>query len=99
MNIAFKDGIAHKNSIFIETNFRSNRYKVIVKKSDTAGLLFSKRTDILPQDLVKFQSREIRCSKDGIALIFDNHLGCCRGVCKMSERLEKSNPKSRSFET
>ena len=29
--------------------------------NETPGLLFIKRTDVLPQDLVKFRNREIGC--------------------------------------
>ena len=36
--------------------------------------LFTKRTDGLQQDLVKFRSREIRCYNDRIALKLDRHL-------------------------
>ena len=39
------------------------------------GPLFTKRTDILPQDLVKSRRREIGCYNDRIALKFDRHLG------------------------
>ena len=38
------------------------------------GPLFTERTDVLPQDLVKSRSREIGCYNDLIALKFDNHL-------------------------
>ena len=41
------------------------------------------------------QSREIGCYNDHIALKFDSHLG----ACQISERLEKSKPESRGFET
>ena len=66
-----------------------------------AGSLFTKRTDALPQDLMKSRSSEIGCCDDCIALKFDKHLGsiCCRRACQMSERLKKSKPKSNSFET
>ena len=37
--------------------------------------LFTKRTDVLPQDLVKSPSREIGCYNDLIALTFDRYLG------------------------
>ena len=36
---------------------------------------FTKRTDVLPQDLVKSRSREIECCNDRIALKFERHLG------------------------
>ena len=39
------------------------------------GCVFTKRTDVLPQDLVKTRSREIGCYNDHIALKFDRHLG------------------------
>ena len=38
------------------------------------GHLFTKRTDALPQDLVKSRSREIRVEIFSIALKFDRHL-------------------------
>ena len=41
----------------------------------TSGPLFTKRTDVLPQDLVKSRSREIECHIDRIAMKFDRHLG------------------------
>ena len=34
-----------------------------------------KRTDVLPQDLMKSRSRNIGCYSDRIALKFDRHLG------------------------
>ena len=37
--------------------------------------LFTKKTEVLPQDLVKFQNREIACYNDRMALKFDRHLG------------------------
>ena len=42
--------------------------------STDAGPLFTKRTDVLLQDLAKSRSREIGCFNDHIALIFDRHL-------------------------
>ena len=39
------------------------------------GPVFTKRTDVLPQDLVGSWSREIGCYSDRIALKFDRHLG------------------------
>ena len=41
----------------------------------TPGTLFTKRTDVLPWDLVKSRSREIGCHIDSVALKFANHLG------------------------
>ena len=40
-----------------------------------SGPLFTKRTDILLQDLVKSRSREIGYYDDPIALEFDRHFG------------------------
>ena len=40
-----------------------------------AGPLFTKRTDILPQDLVKSRSHESECYTDRVDLKFDMHLG------------------------
>ena len=38
------------------------------------GPLFTKQTDVLPQDLVKFRGREIPVQTVSIALKFDRHL-------------------------
>ena len=51
---------------------------------------------------MKSRSREIGCYNDGIALKFDRHLGSTTAevpVKQNSERLEKSKPESRGFET
>ena len=40
-----------------------------------SGLLFTKRLDVLPQDLVESRSREIGCYDNRIALKFSTHLG------------------------
>ena len=37
--------------------------------------LFTKREDVLPQDLAKIRSREIRVETFPIALKYDRHLG------------------------
>ena len=47
----------------------------VLSTFSTSGPLFTKQTDILPQDLVKPRSREIGCYNDGICLKFDRHLG------------------------
>ena len=39
------------------------------------GPLFTKRTDVLPPNIVKSRSREIDCYHDRIVLKFDRHLG------------------------
>ena len=39
------------------------------------GPLFTKRLDVLPSNLVKSRSREIRCYNERSALKFDRHLG------------------------
>ena len=39
------------------------------------GPPFTKRTDVLPQDLVKSQSRKIGCNSGRIVLKFERHLG------------------------
>ena len=41
----------------------------------TPGPLFTKRRDVLSQDLMKPRSQEIGCYIAGIALKFDRHLG------------------------
>ena len=43
-------------------------------QSSAAEPLFTKRTGVLPQDLVKSRSRAIGCYNDRIALKFDRHL-------------------------
>ena len=62
------------------------------------GPLFTKRTDVLPQDLVKSRSHEIRVEIFPIALQFDRQQ-CCRHACKISERYDNCNIQSRVFET
>ena len=54
-----------------------------------SGPLFPKRTDVLPQNLAKFRSREIRLET------FQR----CRDVCQISERCDHYNIQSRGFET
>ena len=39
-----------------------------------SGTLFTKQTDVLPQDLVKSRSREIGCYNYRVALKFDSHM-------------------------
>ena len=38
------------------------------------GPLFTKRTDVLPYDILKSRSREVGCYNDSIAVKFDRHL-------------------------
>ena len=55
------------------------------KKKETQnyyGPLFTKRTDVLPQDLVKSRTREIRVSTFPISLKFDRHLGAVEMLVK-----------------
>ena len=59
------------NLVFIS----QSRSGLSTKLQQTPGPLFSKRTDVLPQDIVKSRSREIGCYNDRIALKFDSHLG------------------------
>ena len=56
----------------------SNHYKEMAASTGSRGrpgLLFTKWTDVLRQDLVKSRSREIRVSTSLIALKFVRHLG------------------------
>ena len=53
-------------------------------------LLFTKGTDVLPQNLMKSRSREIGCFDDRIALKFDGQI---------EEQLGMPKPESCSFET
>ena len=54
------------------------------------GPLFTKRQDVLPQDLVKPWSREIKCYNDRIALKFDRYLGS--SAVKFQSDLKNLNP-------
>ena len=47
---------------------------LIIAIREMTGLLFTKRTDVLLQDLVKSRRHEIGCYNDRIALTFDRHL-------------------------
>ena len=51
------------------------RYRVISAVVYQSGPLFTKRTDVLPTNLVKPRSREIECYNHRIALKIDRHLG------------------------
>ena len=57
------------------------------------GPLFTKRYDVLPQNLVKSRSREIGCYNDGIALKFQRH----RDACQISEPLGTRISRPRVF--
>ena len=46
---------------------------LVVKSSPEP--LFTKRSDVLPLNIVKFRSREVECYNDYNALKFDWHLG------------------------
>ena len=48
---------------------------VTVTALKIGGLLFTKRTDVLPQDLMKPRNRAIGCYNDRIARKFDRHFG------------------------
>ena len=48
-------------------------YMLVARSS--SGPLFTKRTDVLPQDLLKSLSRKIGCYNDPTALKFERHLG------------------------
>ena len=63
--------IVQKKSIFRGANFDA----YTDPSFSFPGPLFNKRTDVLPQDLVKSRSRDIGCHNDRIALKFDRHLG------------------------
>ena len=56
--------------------------------------LFAKRADVLPQDIVKSRSREIRCCNYRIALKWDRHLGKAA-----AEVPDKCQGDSHGFET
>ena len=59
------------------------------------GHLFTKRTDVLPQDLAKSRSREIRIWTFPIALKFDRHLGSTAAeACQIPERYNHYNIQS-----
>ena len=61
------------------------------------GPLVTKRTEILPQDLVKYRSREIHLQTFPIALKFDRQR--CWDACQFLERYDHYNAQSRDFET
>ena len=63
----------------------------ITRTTKLGGSLFTKRTDILPQDFVKSRSREIRVKTFPIALKFD------RGASQISERYDHCD--IQTFET
>ena len=65
-----------------------------------SGTLFTKRTDILRQDLVKSRSREIQVKIFPIALKFDRHLDSnAAEMPVISERCDHYNIQSRGVET
>ena len=66
-----------------------------------SGPLFTKRTGVLPPNLVKSRSREFGSYDDRIALKFWKVIRqrCCRGTCQISGQLEKPKPTSHGFET
>ena len=61
-----------ERNCFIYTECRSLCFR------DVAGPLFTKRTNLLPQDRVTSRSRAIGCHDYRIALKFDRHLGSPR---------------------
>ena len=56
------------------TSLDMRQLKISTLKLDS-GPLFTERTDVLPQDLVKSRSRDIGCYDDRIALRYDSHIG------------------------
>ena len=44
-------------------------------QESTSGYLFTKRQDVLPQEIMKSRCREIRVYNCPIALKYDRHLG------------------------
>ena len=59
----------------------------------TTELLFSKRSDVLPQDFTKTRTREIRFETFSIALKLDRLP--CQDACQISERYDHFNIHSR----
>ena len=55
-----------------------------------AGPLLTKRTDVLPQDLMKSRRREIRVETCPIALLFDRQLGCSVAEMPVKSRAIRS---------
>ena len=51
-----------------------------------SGPLFTKRTDVLPEDLAKSRTREIRVETFPITLKFDRHLGS--GAAEMAVKFQ-----------
>ena len=72
---------------------------ICTRRAHDTGPLFIKMGvgGVLPQDIAKSRSRKIRCYNDRIALKFDRRF--CRDACQILDRLEKSKPETRGFET
>ena len=64
-----------------------------------SGPLFIKRMGVLPQDLVKCQSREIGCLNDRIALKFDRHLHSTAASAPIKFQIQKFKSEYHRFET
>ena len=58
----------------------------------SAEPIFTRRTDPLPQDLVKSRSREIGCFNDRSALKFDKYLGSAAADVKFQNDFHSLNP-------
>ena len=64
-----------ENNLFI-LDFSPNTARITSHKvCNTLGPLFTKRTDVLPQDIAKSRSWEIRFQTFPIALNFERHIG------------------------
>ena len=74
------DGLVLILLVLGDTLFRDKRNETLsylyssISHTGKAESLFTKRTDVLPQDLVKSRSREIGCYNDCIALKFDRNI-------------------------
>ena len=73
--IAIKNNKTRTRCTLLLAHPNSGSHMATVERLQDAGSLFIKRTDVLPQDLVKSQSREIGWYNYRIALIFDMPLG------------------------
>ena len=71
MNLTIRAAIIH--GMYMMMNWRLfTTYRAQWTRA-TPGPLFTKRTDVLPQDVMKSRSREIGCYNDRVTLIFDRH--------------------------
>ena len=64
----------HKSARVTDLRVKPRMWLQLLLTMTDSGPLFTKRTDVLPSDLVKSRSREIGCYDDRVALKFGRHL-------------------------